>query len=97
MTAPFTPPGPAPRLRYDQLGRIGPAGADGPDAAAELAGVVKNSPAGPRWAGNRYGVVGSAPYGNSLQDELGTLQKRYRMQPRVYARLRAATRKALGR
>lgn len=98
MTAPFAPLGGDPPLRYDLLGPIGtPAGADTPDAGQELQGVVKNSPAGPRWGPGGYGVVGGVPYGNSLQSELGTLQRRYRMQPRVYARLRAATRKALGR
>lgn len=98
MSSPFAPVGAdVSQLRYDQLGTVDPAAGDRPDAAAEAQAVHFNSPAGPRWSGGGYGLVNGKPYGNALQGELGALQSKYRLRPRVYARLRAATRKALGR
>ena len=59
--------------------------------------VLFQQQAGPLNGPAGYGVVNGAPYGQNLQAELGALQDRYRLQPGVYARLRAATKKALGR
>ena len=59
--------------------------------------VLFQQQAGPLNGPQGYGVVNGAPYGQNLQTELGALQDRYRLQPGVYARLRAATKAALGR
>lgn len=76
------------------LGTVGPNG-NRPDAAGEFADIVQG---GRPWAGGEgYGVVGGAPLGDAYRTQIAALRRRYALQPTTFGKLRAATRRALGR
>lgn len=53
--------------------------------------------AGPLLSSSGRGIVNGVPYGESENDRVEALNAQYPFQPGVVARLRGATRKALGR
>ena len=75
------------------VGEVGPNGG-GPDAQAEF---VANVQGGQPWQPGGYGVINGAPLGDAYRTQLAELARRNALQPAAFAKLRAATRRALGR
>lgn len=64
---------------------------------ADADGHVYGTLAGPLLTSEGRGVRGGRPYGEQLHTEAEEMHAMYALRPAAYARLRAATRAALGR